>query len=244
MSFTLSGVFADAGALWRRDHDLLVRIGAVFLFLPALAGNLFLVLPDMPKDADQQAAMTALLNWYGANAHWLAGQFALQVFGCGAVLAVVLGPGRTTVGEALKRTLRLMPALALLWAMMLVLVGAGMLLLFVPGLYLLGRLFVAMPVLVAEPGRGPFEALAQGFRRTERRGWMLLLVDMMPALASLLVVMVVSGFAAGLPDSGAGQAARALFDAVISAVGALALLAQLLLQAAAYRLLTGARQGM
>lgn len=238
MTLRFAGVFADAGAIWRGERELLLAVAGVFLLVPVFGLRLFLPELDL-KTVPEDALWPAIAAWYGDNALWLAGQLVLQAIGAATILALLLDPARPTVGEALARAVRLLPGLMLGLAGILLLAGFGSFLFVVPGLYALGRTFLVWPVYVAEPGQGPFRAFAEAIRRTDRHGWMLLLVSMAIWLPAYL--------AAGICDAAgasAGPLGKGLADLLVALVSAAAQLGQLLVQAAAYRGLTGARKGM
>ncbi|MEI9928730.1 MAG: hypothetical protein WDN44_14950 [Sphingomonas sp.] len=238
MRLTPVGIFAEAGALFRRDRDLLLRVAAVFFFLPALGGELFFPWPEPPQD--QAAATELLIAWAGANAPWLVGQIVAQLLGIGILLVLLLDSRKPTLGAAMVRALRLLPALMLAWGGVLAIVCSGALLFFVPGLYALGRTFVVSATLVDEPQRGPLGAIVAGIRRTERNGWMLVLVAMALFAAGSLTIAVIDGFGGALGGSGPLRAVFACLDAAVAAAVALG---QVLAQVAAYRLLS-TKQGI
>ncbi len=177
MNAGLAGIFAEAAALWRGDRDLWIRIAAVFFFLPMLAVRLFVPEPDQTNVAPEAAAQAAL-DWIGANIGWIAGELLIQALGSCVVLVLLLDRARPALGQAIGRGLRLLPGYVLVNLAATLMVIAGLFALILPGLYAVGRTFVAGADYVAEPGRGPFGALVGGIRRTENRGWMLLLVVM------------------------------------------------------------------
>ena len=67
-----------------------------------------------------------------------------------------------TVGGAILFALALLPVYSILLLLVNLAVGAGLMLLIVPGLYLWGRLLPAAPAMVAEERRNPIDALGRG----------------------------------------------------------------------------------
>lgn len=230
MKLTFAGVFADAGALWRRDRDVLIRVAGVFFFLPAFASLLFLIPPDRTGLNEEEIAAQTFA-WYAATLHWHLANLLAGLFGSAVLLVLLLDPQRPTLGEAMGRALRLLPKLLIASAAALVLVLLGSMLLLVPGLYLVGRTWLTGATLVSEPERGPIEALVAGIRHTNRRGWLLFAVAM-TLFAATYVAAVIANVAtlqlASLP-------VRTVIDALQAAAGAGAGVAQILLQVSAYR---------
>jgi hypothetical protein len=230
----IARVFSDAAALWRRDRDLWVRVAGVFFFLPALAIMLFAPLLDLSK-VDEAAVNQMLVNWVVANAWWLLALVVWQVFAAGVVLVLALDPVRPRVSTAILRALRLLPALMLAYLATMLPVALGASFFIVPGFYVLGRTLLALPILVAEPGLGPFGAIIAAIRRSHRRGWILFFIPAGPFLLQNLIGSVIGALGDGLGAEVAGTPAHFLFGVVLAAVASAGALAQALLQAAAYR---------
>jgi len=239
----LARVFADAAGLWQRDRDLWLRVAGFCFFLPALALQLFVSLPDL-SGLEKEALSNALVAWAGANASWLAALAVWQVYSCAVVLLLVLDPARPTLGAALVRTLRLMPGLSLAYLAAMLLVGTGASFFIVPGLYLFGRTYLTLPVLVAEPERGPLVALISAIQRSHRRGWLFFLIPLTAFLVQNLVGSVFAAAGGALGAAVEGTPAHLIFGVLLAGVAAAGALAQTLLLAAAYRGITGAKQGI
>lgn len=232
MKLGFSGLFGEAGALLRSNLDLLLRVGAVFFFLPGFAVELF-VQPFEPGELTGEAQWAALSDWYVANIGWLLGGAVVQMFGASVMLVLLLDPARPALDAAILRALRLFPGLLAARILALLLAVAGLMLLIVPGVYAIGRTFVSGAAFVAEPGRGPIGAVGEGIRLTRGNGWTLVL--------ALFAVSAVASLA-GLPAENLARAGGPVLGALCGAVAAAAVggasLAQLLLEAAAYRLLS------
>lgn len=242
----LARVFADAAALWRRDRDFWLRLAGFCFFLPAFAIALF-VPPfemTMPVDkSDTNAIIQQWMNMFYANAGWAIPLTVWQIYSAATMLVLVLDPARPSLAAAAQRALRSLPGLVLVYLGAALLVGFGLSAFIVPGLYMIGRTLLSQPILIAEPKLGPLGALISAIQRSRRRGWMLFFVIAGPALAQFVALGVVGSFAAAL-----GEATNApvhfVFGALQAAVVAASTLAQTLLMAAAYREVTGARQGI
>lgn len=242
MTLSFSGVFADARAQWRAHHDVLLRVAAVFMFLPTLAAQLFLPPPVLTSAETREAMTDAITAWFGVNGGWFVLELVVISYGAGALLVLLLGRGGESVGEALFRALRLLPALLIAWTCVMIAVSLGSMLLIVVSFYIGGRLLMTGPVVVAEPGRGPFAALVESVKLSRRNGWLLSAVTVVVLgggyLAALVPQMMIGALAA------AGQAQPLVtvpLDILSSAGSAAGWTALVLVQASAYRL---ARQGI
>jgi hypothetical protein len=237
----LVSIFADAYQLWRRDRDLWLRVAGFFFFMPALALYWFAPLPAL-KDVETEAAQKLVAAWFEANAIGLLGFILLITFGYGVVLTLLLDDRKPVLANAITRALRLLPGLTLASFLTGMLVGLGLIAFVVPGLYVAGRVLLTLPVLVAEPERGPFGALIVSVQRSHARGWMLMAVT----VSGFLAVQFAAGLIGGIADAAGASSGPVEFacDVLFAAVAAAGALAQALLQAAAYRVLTGARQGI
>lgn len=239
MKLTLGGLLDGAGELWKAEHDLLLRVAGVFFLLPQFAEQLFLKLPDLSgADLDQMNAVLA--NWLLTHWPWVIAPL-VQVFGSGLLLVLLLDPARPKVSEAMARVLTLMPVLILLWFASTLAIGWGVMLLLVPGIYLMGRLCLLVAVVVADPQPNPGLAVAHAIERTRGNGWLLALASILVTLAMFFVAVLISPIA--VPIAKAAPLLSPLVDLLVSAVGAAGALGQVLVQAAAYRALS-AKQGI
>lgn len=237
MKLSFTGVFADAGAMWRSERDVLLRVAAVFLFLPSLAAQLFLPVPDIAKADTREAMAEAIMAWFGTYGGWFVLELVVIAYGAGVLLVLLLERQRPTVREALVRGLRLLPGLLIAWTSVLMLVSLGSMLLIVVAFYVGGRLLLVGPVVVAEPGRGPFLALVDGIRLSAWRGWMLAAVAIVTVVAGQVAQLVPGTLIGALTASGNAQPLLLAPLQILSAAGAAAgWFALVLVQAAAYRL--------
>lgn len=239
MRLTFGTLFADAAAMWRADRDLLVALGAVFFVLPALALTLFMPAAAPPAEGERLAGQ-ALLAYIAANWHWIAIHRVAELFGVASLFALCLDPARPTLGAAMRAALPLFPLFFVLAVFVMILTSAGMMLLFLPGFYVIGRSFVAGAAMVAERQRDPFAALARAFALTRGHGWMLFTAAAMPWMSGQLVAML----AGSLRGPEAGIVTIAASGLVAALAGGAVTLAIALLQIAAYRRLAGSSNGM
>ncbi|MES2444329.1 MAG: hypothetical protein V4574_15990 [Pseudomonadota bacterium] len=242
----IARVFVDAVALWRHDRDLWIRVASFYFFVPVFAVLLFVQPSQVPvevRPGDLSALAQQMLVTFRGQAWWLVPLTVWKVYSLGVVLILVLDPARPSLATAILRALRMLPGLMLAYLGAGLLVGAGLGLFIVPGLYLVGRTMLTQPILVAEPHRGPIGALIVAVQRSHRRGWTLFFVLLCAILMQLCAESLVSTVGALLGGATNGLA-HLVFSALGAAVIAAGSLAQALLQAAAYRELCAARQGI
>ena len=137
------------------------------------------------------------------------------------------------------------PVYSILIVLINLAVGAGFLLLIVPGLYLWGRLLPAGAAMVAEDRRNPVDALKRGFALSKGHGWLIVglyLLVLIPGMILILALSQLSGIAFILA---AGQELGALL-ATIVLCAAEAVVATILtmLTAAVYRALAPQKPGL
>jgi hypothetical protein len=217
------------GRLWpetvaavRRHTDLLWPVAAAFLFFPQLlfawqAGDRT---PDMLFQGDKvlgDGLAVLLLILAG-----LVGQLVM------AMVIARNGTGGETLGALLKRAFALLlPALAVSLIQGIG-VGFGFVLLVIPGLWLLARLALVLP-LVATDHPDPIEALRASWALSKGRALRILGVLSVLLLGFLLLsigitglgaaVGVISTIATGGPDTG-WSVGRWLFEAIGAAASA------------------------
>ena len=189
--FSYRAAWSDLIAIVRPNLTILGSIAGMFLFLPVLALWLFAPLPQLA--ADDPTFFPALLAYYQ---RMLPGFLALTIvsaFGQVALLALLLDSNRPTVGEGLRRSAPLLlPYLAMSLIVNLVL-GTGFALLFLPGLYLAGRLSVVGPVMVAEHQTNPIQAIATAWRYTSGLGWSIVGFMMIVVLLGWIALSLTTG---------------------------------------------------
>jgi hypothetical protein len=243
MRFSYDRVWADVVAMVRANAALLATIAGVFIFLPSFAMWLFSPMPQPPSGGDGSEGMRLIVDYYTRNWPGILLVGAISTFGQAAILSLLLDRNRPTVGEALSTAGRLFPAYFLLNMLTSLAISIGFVMLLVPGLYLLGRLAVAGPVMIGERVGNPVDALRRGWSYTASFGWriaglvlLIALVGWIALSAATSVLGVVTGLV--LPE-GVGAVAKAAIDSVGGA--GLSLLV-VVLSAAIYRQLRGGDQ--
>lgn len=246
---TFAGLVAEGWALFRRDSDLLIRVAGPFIFLPAFALTLLVAPFPMPDDAiadapaRAQAWMTAVDGWMGDYGLGCVLAYFVTYYGIALVYCLMLDPARPTVGQAMRRAIRLYPRFLLATMVASVPAGAGMYLLLLPGLGLMSRFMLTGPALVAEAPVGALAAVGRSWRRTRRAQLSLLGATAFVYLAAMLAGQPFLLLATWLGQGGANPLGVAIADAVAAAVASAAQVAGALIAVVAYRRLGPGRSG-
>ena len=176
MKLDFATVLTDAWTLFKRDRDLLLRIAAPFLFLPAFA--LALVVPDPPmpmagasdNEAQAMAWADAVQTWASAHGGWYLLAYVTSFFGTSLFYALYLDREHLDWRQALTRCLRIFPRFLLAMVIVSLPAGAGLLLYASPGLYILGRTMLTGPALFAEAPLGALGAIRRSFMLSRGSG--------------------------------------------------------------------------
>lgn len=240
MSFSYSAVWEDTMRMVRVNAALLAPVAGAMLFLPAAL--IALLFPE-PAGENPATLFRELGEYFAGIWHWLALRALIGMIGTAAILRLVLVPG-TKVADALGFGVRALPFYFLVSLLSGLAIGFGFLLLIVPGLYLIGRLVAAAPVLVAE-GQGPIAAIRGSFRLSEGKGWAVLGLVMVVGLVGALAAGMAATVSGSILILAAGRETGMAVNAIVSAgldtaFGVLLLL----LYAAIYRALAAAKSGL
>jgi hypothetical protein len=237
MAFSYNDVWEDTVRLIRANAPLLIAIAGVFIFLPALILAVMLPAPE-PQTQNAERAMRIFIDYARGAWPWFLLVGLFNIVGSAAMMRLVFAR-ETTVGAALVFGLTLLPFWLLVQIICGFIFGFGLLLLIVPGLYLIGRLVPATAVLVAEPGRNPFAVIGRSFALTRGHGW---------AICGLVfVIAIVGSIVTGTTETLLGliflrtlghDVAQVLSAIVTSALSAAFATLFIMLYAAIYRALT------
>lgn len=249
MRFDVKAVLTEAWAMWRADRDLLFRITALFFFLPQF--GIMMLLPTMPvlavtpemSEADQLALANKIMAWITSYGGWyLLGAMIVQI-GSLVVLMLYLQRDRPLLGDAIRRSLWLFPRYLLAMILVGMPLGIGMmtLVLLLPAFYLLGRLIAVGPVLASEQPVSVTRGLSRSWALTRGNGFVLAGLASLTILGGAILAAPFTLIDKSLRADAPNQLAIALADAGAAAVTAIALLATILIQIAAYRRLVASK---
>ena len=256
MSLSYSGVWSDTVRILRANAALFVAVAGAFLFLPSLILAFALPPPTI-------VTAEALAAYYERNLLWFIVGMTISFLGNLAILVLALDESRPTVSGALRTSLSLLGryfTVSLLTFLMLMVVfipaslwyggmiaseqpGAatlGALVLMLPGFYLLARLLLAGPIVVAERGLRAIPVIKRSLALTKGKGWqivgLLLLVSLPFAIATLAATVVFGSLFLLLDAAGGGEGVGAFLLLVLTtAIGTLFNVVLFVLLSALYR---------
>jgi hypothetical protein len=185
MSFSYTKVWEETVRTLRANGSLLVAVAGVFIFLPTLVAAYL-------APAPQTQTMQAIGDYYSENFGVLLIAQLISFIGNLAVLTLVLDERRPTVGGSIGAAFAMLPAYFLVSLISGLMILGGLLLLIVPGLYLVGRLAATGPALVAEGRRNPFDIIGRSFALTKGRGWAVLGLIALVFIAFWVLTMAVT----------------------------------------------------
>jgi hypothetical protein len=236
MKFSYSAVWQDVVALARSHGALIAAVAGVFIFLPALLFGYLLPAPE-PTDPSQLVPMMA--EYFAANWHWMLLQGLFAMLGSIAIFRLIFSRAGTSVGAAIAGALPLLVSYFVAAVLSGFIMGLGMLLLIVPGLYLFGRLAPLGALLVAEDQRNPLTAISRTFALTKGNGWAILGLALVVAIAALVVMLVINSIFGIVLILIAGQELGGLLVLIVTTLTSSALTVLfILLYAALYRRLS------
>lgn len=265
MKFDMGRAWSEATRLLGVNRDVVLIVAGVFFFLPYTA--LTMAMGDQVAaieagaqsgNADPQAAMSALLGFYGTIWWMLLLLMIVQYIGMLGLLALLTDRTRPTVGEALKIGVTCFPsyfAAAILSGLAMaapflaptIAAAAGSvtaavllgILALVAALYLFTKFSLSAPVIVVERVLNPLTALGRSWRLTKGNSVRLFLfyfLLMVAVLVIWIVVSIVIGLILALVGPDAALTGNALVAGLLNAAWATLFLAAL---AAAHRQLAG-----
>jgi hypothetical protein len=235
MKLSYSAVWNDTAAMLKSHGSLIAAVAGVFLLLPTLLTGYFL---PQPTGAGGDP-FRPMVEHFTTNWPWLLLGNLFNMVGAIAIYLLLLRGDGQTVGRAIGAAVPILPFYLLMTILTNLPVVLGFLFFVLPGIYLLGRLFLASPVLVAETPRNPIAAIAGSWNLTRGHGWavagLIIIVFVVGMLLSLVVTAVLgSVFYIALGREGVG----ALLVLILSSALTAALYAVLaVLVAAIYRAL-------
>lgn len=244
MKLSLGQVFADAAALWRADRDLLVRVSAVFFFLPAFALALFLPDPaPLAESATDMQRMQAIAAYAQDTLPWTLSAQVVGMIGVIALYRSYLGV-RRPMGEQLTAALAQLPLFAAALLLAFAMFAGGFLLFVMPGLYVAGRVFLAGPAMIAEERREPIDVLARSMELSRGNGWALFSVQAVILVPGWFMGLLVGGVANAVQTTtGSAAVAQLVAAPLVAGISMATSLAVTLTRITAYRRLAGSIKG-
>ena len=234
----IGAVFREAWAVAKRDRDVLIGVCGLFLLVPQVALAMFVARPPaLPSTAEEMTAwLAAVQAWSQLYSLPVIALSIVLLFGSASVLLLYLDPERPTVQAALLRALTLLPRVVLLSLLMSFPISVGTLLLFLPGLYLQGRLLLALPLLIDTPSKGVIAAFTRSFALTRGHGLILMGVACITVLLGNILALPFRSIGSALQGAPLANPVVAGILQVGAAAGVtIGMVTTLLLQVALYR---------
>ncbi len=188
----------DFGAAWANTADfvtanasLLLPIAGMFLFLPQLLFQYGTqdFIPGQPAPAGSGLRIALLIGLLLATS--VLGQLTITRMSAGE------SQSGLTLGEQLSLSLAvLLPAIGAL-LIQTIAIFSGLMLLIIPGLYLIGRLLFVLPVMACET-RDPIKALKRSWSLTEGNGFRLLAFVLFLLLGIIMISVLLGGLGAAI----------------------------------------------
>lgn len=222
-TLSYSAAWDDTLRMLRANARLLAALAGVFLFLPGLLVDRYKPQPEQAAGMEFTQFIEQMTLYMQDAWPWLLLMNFLSFVGIISIYLLLLEETRMTVGSALARAVPIVPFFFLLTMIFNLAVGIGLLLLIAPGIYLLGRLVLASPILAVETPRSPVAALRRSWRMSKGRGWTIgLLFVLVFVIASILGLAIQAGigsiFLIALGNQGIGGLLVAILKAIVSAV--------------------------
>ncbi|WP_426263131.1 hypothetical protein [Sphingomonas sp. PWP1-2] len=240
MKLDAAAVLRDAWAMAKRDRDLLIAVGGVFLLVPRVAQVMFVdPTPPLPASSSDPVALQAWLDavavWSRHNDLLVLALTLASLFGTLTLLLLYTDRDRPDVAGALRKALPLLPRYILLALVVTFPVNIASLLL-IPGLYLKGRLMPIGPAFVAERPLGVIAAWRRSFALTRGHGLTLMAFACVPLIARDVLALpfeLLGSAMNGAPM--ANPVVAAVLDVCNGGARSVATVAAILLEVALYR---------
>lgn len=260
MAFDSNRAWKDASSAILANRDAVFAIAGVFFLLPGLVLALFFPQPEPAVGMDQDAIVQMTVDYYSSIFPVLIPIVLVQALGTLALLALLFGTGRPTVGTAIRSAMGgVLPYFLaqVLLGLVVGLVGGLLLTIFalfgVPALAAVGivlaigvaiyfavRTSLAGPLIALEGERNPVAALKRSWALTAGSAGRIALFYGLVAIAFIVAMAVISSLigivVALFASPTTAEIAGAVISATLSAVMAAYFVA---IVAAVYRQLAG-----
>ncbi|HZF43149.1 MAG TPA: hypothetical protein VEZ48_07045 [Sphingomonadaceae bacterium] len=245
MRVNYSDWWNDVVAIARANSSILVAVAGAFAFLPAMIAA-FLLVPMVPppEGSGFTELLAAYSDYYRENWPTQLVVFLLTTLGQLLLYVVLLDRRRPAVGEALRLAVPLFLPFFVANILVSLLLAGGLMLLFVPALYLVGRIMLTPAAFVSETRPNPVAAVARSFALTRRQGWRIFFFVFLVYLVVLVVQIAIGGtLSAALSLFGGSQdpfsVGRLLLAALQAAFTSVLFVFGVVLWVALYRRLAG-----
>ena len=181
--------WTDAMAMLKAAPDLLLTVAGFFIMLPSLFLDL---LRPMNFSGQRGRVLVEMVAWTEANLPWIMIASVIAALGRLMILIMLVDGGRPTAGESLQAGVRLL----LMFVLMDLLIGllwmGGLMVFILPGLYVVGRTFLAETAFVATRAGNPVAAITAGFEASRGNGWRIFAMVAIIYIAGMILSAAVS----------------------------------------------------
>lgn len=105
-----SAAWSSATRMVAANRDVLAPIAGVFFFLPGLVSAIFVPAPAVQRGMSEAQMVEAMQSYYAGSLPLLILLSLIPMAGMLTMLVAMLDPDRPTVGEAIRRSFRALPA--------------------------------------------------------------------------------------------------------------------------------------
>jgi hypothetical protein len=215
---SVGDILREAWELYKRFFVRFVTVAAIVFVVIGLVNGLLALAAD---DGGLGAVLWSLI----AVAVSLVGYFWLQGALVEAVRDVRDGRADASVGELFSRTQPRLPALIVAGILAGIGIALGLLLLIIPGLFLLSRWFLITPAIVLE-GRSAGESFSRSWELTRGHLWpalgLVVLTILIAIVGGAIVGALITAVLAPLPDLLASWISNIVVNSLIAPFVALA----------------------
>lgn len=257
MKFDSNIAWKQASGAVSANREVLLAVAGVFFMLPQLAFAIFYPQPEAAAGMSEQQLMELVSGYYASVLPVMIPLALLQAMGTVALLSLLDGQRRPTVGEAIRGSLRgavpyllaqILSGFALILAVIAALSAVGgttgaalaLAIVLVLAIYIGVRLSLTAPIIAVEGVRNPVAALIRSWNVTKGNTGRLLAFYAL-FLVAFLVILIVANLVVGIPLAMLAPGNLALIGEAFvgSALGAVMALYFVAIIAASHRQLTG-----
>ena len=223
-------------ALLSGSRDLIIAVAGVFIVLPSFMYKLFIPVPEASKtNATLTQVLETMTKQYQEYFFPIVLLMLITTLGVLIILTLVLDKERPTVGASISlAAAALLTYIVANWINSLATVF-GFMALIAPGLYLIGRLSLFGPVIVAERQKNPITALKRSWELTKDNGWSIAMMILIVLVVGIVVVFLTGMVASAVFGMVGFEMATHFVNAVLEAALTVVLI---LVYAAAFKQLT------
>jgi len=180
-----TAVWNDTVSLLNQHKDAAFAIAGVFIFLPAWLFAYYIGEPNIDGIENIEVFLNVYIEFFNENSLAIIASSLATMFGTLAYYIILSRTDITSIGDALKKTLTIIPMFFVVNLITGFATGIGSMLFIIPALYLMGRFSAVAGVVATEPERGIIGSLKYGWLLTHNVGWMAFLL--------IFVIVIVGG---------------------------------------------------